>query len=192
MSKVKIGRPKGKSLLTKDAILKEALDLLDENGPQGLSMRSLAGRLKVTPMALYNHFPDRSTLLRSVSDMVYSEVTKKYESFSGSLKERFEFLLVKYHEAVIDHPNLSICIFEDSDAFSLEVQKITKSLMNLLIEAKVERFRINLWLDILVDFTHGNSIAIALNQLNESKRTNLKNKSSKYKKELNLLLDIII
>lgn len=192
MSKIKVGRPKGKSFLTKEAILEEALDLLDENGPQGLSMRSLASRLKVTPMAIYNHFPDRSALLRSVSDMVYSEVTKHYESFSGSLKERFEFLLVKYHEAVIHHPNLSICIFEDSEAFSLEVQKITKNIMNLLTEAKVEKLKINMWLDILVDFTHGNSIAVALNQLNESKKRNLKNESLRYKKELNLLLDVII
>ena len=192
MSKVKVGRPKGKSFLTKDTILKEALYLLAENGPQGLSMRSLASRLKVTPMALYNHFPDRSALLRCVSDMVYSEVTTKYESFSGGLKERFEFLLIKYHEAVTHHPNLSICIFEDSNAFSLEVQKITKNIMDLLTEAKVEKIKINMWLDILVDFTHGNSIAVALNQLNESKKKNLKSESLRYKKELNLLLDVII
>lgn len=192
MSKVKVGRPKGKSILTKDAIIKEALALLNENGPHGLSMRSLASRLKVTPMALYNHFPDRSALLRSVSDMVYSEVTKNYDSFSGGLKERLEFLLVKYHEAVIHHPNLSICIFEDSDAFSLEVQKITKNIMALLTEAKIEKTRINMWLDILVDFTHGNSIAVALKQVGRSKNKNLKSESLRYKKELNMLLEKII
>ena len=90
------------------------------------------------------------------------------------------------------HKNLSISIFEDSDAFSLEVQKITKILISLLTEAKVEKNKINMWLDILVDFTHGNSIAIALNQLSETKRKNLKNESLKYKKELNLLLNVII
>ena len=191
MPKVKTGRPKGNSVLTRDAIIKEALNLLDENGPQGLSMRNLAGRLKVTPMALYNYFPDRSALIRCVSDMVYSEVTNKYQTFSGGLKERFEFLLVKYHEAVIHHPNLSICIFEESGAFSLEVEKITKNIMHLLTEAKVENIKRNMWLDILIDFTHGNSIAVAKNQLNESKKNNLKSESLRYKKELNLLLDVI-
>lgn len=192
MPKVKVGRPKGKGVLSKESILKEALYLLDENGPQGLSMRSLASRLKVTPMALYNHFPDRSTLLRCVSDMVYSEVTKNYESFSGDLRERFVFLLVTYHEAVIHHPNLSISIFENPDAFSHEVQKITNHILELLSEAKVAISKRDMWLDILVDFTHGNSLAIALNQINESKRKNLKNESIEYKKELNLLLDVII
>lgn len=192
MPQIKIGRPKGKALLSKDSILQEALYLLDENGPQGLSMRSLASRLKVTPMAIYNHFPDRSTLLRCVSDMVYSDVTRAYESFSGDLRDRFLFLLGSYHQAVIQHPNLSISIFENPDAFSLEVQKITNTLSNLLTEAKLTGLKRDMWLDILVDFTHGNSIAIALSQINELKRKNLKNESSKYKKELNLLLDVII
>ncbi len=192
MSKVKIGRPKGKSILTKEVILTHALALLDENGPREFSMRTLASRLKVTPMALYNHFPERSALLRSVSDMIYSEVTKAYESFSGSSKERLEFLLVKYHEAVIHHPNLSICIFEDSNVFSPEVQKITKNIMELLSEEKIEKMKKNMWLDILVDFTHGSAIATALNLLNKAEKRSIKSESLRYKKELRMLLDVIV
>lgn len=191
MSKVKIGRPKGKPVLSKESILKEALNLLDANGPRGLSMRSLASRLKVTPMALYNHFPDRSSLIRSISDMVYREVTRNYESYSGDLRERIEFLLMEYHKAVIHHPNLAISIFESPDAFSIEVQKITKNIMNLLALTKIEKQKRDFWLDILIDFTHGNSIAIALSQLHESKKINVRAGSIKYQKELNLLLDFI-
>lgn len=166
--------------------------MLDASGPQALSMRSLAGHLKVTPMALYNHFPDRSALLRCVSDMVYGEVTQSYESRSGGLRERFEFLLVKYHQTVIHHPNLSICIFQDPEAFSVEVEKITGHIVNLLAEAKIDKSKRGMWLDILVDFTHGSSIAVALNHLHESKKSNLRGASVKYKAELNLLLDVIL
>lgn len=189
MKKVNIGRPKGKAVLCKDNILKEALYLIDKRGPQGLSMRSLASRLKVTPMAIYNHFPDRSTLLLSLADVAYKEVNEKYLSFSGNLKERLLFLLEQYHKAVIRHPNLSISIFENANTLSGEVQTLTNTLLKLLVEANISETKRKMWLDILVDFTHGSSIAIALNQTNESDR---KNKSLRYKKELKMILNILI
>lgn len=192
MSKVKIGRPKGKTSLDKDTILKTALKILDENGSKGLSMRSLALRLGVTPMALYKHFFDRSSLLRSVSDKVYGEVTKNFENFSGDPKEKFEFLLLSYHRAVIDHPNLSICIFENPDSFSIEVQKITDYLRRLLAGTKLSKSKKEMWLDILIDFTHGSSIAIALNQLSRQKIFNTEQQSLKYQKEMRLLLNVIL
>lgn len=191
MEKVKIGRPKGKAILCKDIILKEALYLLDKKGPQGLSMRNLANRLNVTPMAIYNHFPDRSTLMRNLADSAYGEVTKDYESFSGTVLEKLHFLFVRYQEAVIRHPNLSISIFENSDHFSQEIKKITNHILELLTEVKVEGSTRRMWLDILVDFTHGSSIAIALNKSNQSNKSNIKNMSLRYKKELSLLLNML-
>lgn len=192
MSKVKIGRPKGNAILDKPLILKTALMILDEKGSKGLSMRSLALRLGVTPMALYKYFADRSSLLRSVSDWVYSDVTKNYEDFSGSQKEKLEFLLLSYHKAVIDHPNLSISIFEDPDSFSLEVQKITDCLRALLAGTKLPKSKKEMWLDILIDFTHGSSIAIALNQLNNKSTGTLKQQSLRYQKEMRLLVNVFL
>ena len=49
-----------------------------------------------------------------------------------------------------------------------------------------------MWLDILVDFTHGSAIAIALNQLNETNKKSIKSHFMRYKKELNMLLNVII
>jgi AcrR family transcriptional regulator len=48
--------------------------LLDEGGGKGLTMRSLASRLGVTPMSLYHHVVDRAGLLLALSDRVYGEV----------------------------------------------------------------------------------------------------------------------
>lgn len=191
MSKVKLGRPKGKATLYKATIIEIALMILDENGSDGLSMRSLAYRLGVTPMALYKHFADKSSLLRSVSDFVYGEVTKSFEKFTGDPKEKIEFLLLTYHKAVIDHPNLSISIFEDSNGFSEEVQRITNYIRTLLAVTTLPKSKKEMWLNILVDFTHGSSIAIALNQLRVKKNGNLEQQSLSFKKEVRLLLGII-
>lgn len=48
-----------------------------------------------------------------------------------------------------------------------------------------------MWLDILVDFTHGNALSISISQLRQQTDDILKHESLKYKNELNLLLSTI-
>jgi AcrR family transcriptional regulator len=188
----KIGRPKGKVLLKKADILATALQILDEAGTKGLSMRSLAQRLNVTPMALYNHVADRSALIRELSDTVYSEVSRKYESSTGSVRERLELLLITYHKTVLRHPNLSLSIFESPEAFSDETRRITNYLLQLLKETSLTSSKQKLWLNILVDFTHGSSIALAANSaFNNAESRNIESESVQYSKELKELLDCV-
>lgn len=167
------------------------MKLLDKKGSNGLSMRSLALALNVTPMAIYNHFPDRSSLLSNVSDMVYAEVMEEVEKFEGKSRDKLEYLLLTYHTAVINHPNLSISIFEDPNGFSIEVQKITQEVRNILDNSKLKYSEKEMWLDILVDFTHGNALAISMSQIRQQTVDILKNESLKYKNELNLLLNTL-
>src|SRR5690349_8000996 len=47
--------------------------LADEEGLQVLSMRKLAQRLDLTPMALYGYFPDKNALLDAVVEQLLSE-----------------------------------------------------------------------------------------------------------------------
>ena len=75
MKKEKAGRPRiGESHVGRDKILKSALKILDRGGIQELSMRKLAEKMNVTPMALYHHVGNRSQLLCALSDMVYGDV----------------------------------------------------------------------------------------------------------------------
>jgi AcrR family transcriptional regulator len=53
---------------TKELIRAEALRLLEREGPQGVSMRKVAKRVGITPMAIYHHFPNRQALLLAVTD----------------------------------------------------------------------------------------------------------------------------
>ena len=48
--------------LTRDRVLGTAVELADEEGLDGLSMRKLAKRLGVEAMSLYNHIPRQGTL----------------------------------------------------------------------------------------------------------------------------------
>lgn len=52
--------------LRRDRILAEASDLFLTHGVGGVTMRGLASRMKVTPMALYRHFGNREELLTAI------------------------------------------------------------------------------------------------------------------------------
>jgi TetR/AcrR family transcriptional regulator, tetracycline repressor protein len=57
--------------LSKHEIIEEALQLLDKDGLDGMSMRKLALRLGVRAPTLYYHIPDKSALLNEVTLVLF-------------------------------------------------------------------------------------------------------------------------
>ncbi len=150
------GRPPQGKGVARDDILTAALDLLSEGGRQGLTMRALASRLGVTPMSLYHHVEDRAGLLRLLSDRVYGEVL---DGMDGSADRPAEIraLLVRYHDVVGKHPQLTLAIFSEPRAFAGVSRQITDRLGSLLAAITSECL---LWRDILIDHAHGSGLAI--------------------------------
>jgi AcrR family transcriptional regulator len=66
-------RPRGRPALPLDRILGAALELVDEQGADALSMRSLAQRLNSGTATLYRHFGSRSELVALVVDRMIGE-----------------------------------------------------------------------------------------------------------------------
>jgi AcrR family transcriptional regulator len=63
----------GREPLTKDKILDQAVELLDAEGPQKLSMRRLGEALGVEAMALYHHFPSKDAILDGIVARITEE-----------------------------------------------------------------------------------------------------------------------
>lgn len=76
-------RSRGRPAVPLDRILATALQLVDEEGAEALSMRSLAQRLESGTATLYRHFTNRAVLIGHVVDRVLGEV----ELDSGALAE---------------------------------------------------------------------------------------------------------
>ena len=55
-----------------DQVVDAAMEVLDEGGPEALSVRAVAGRLGVNPNALYTYVASRSALEREVVERVLS------------------------------------------------------------------------------------------------------------------------
>jgi AcrR family transcriptional regulator len=64
------GQPLG---LSREAIVRKALEMLDEHGMQKLSMRKLAAALGAAPMSLYWHVPTKDALIELCLDEIYGE-----------------------------------------------------------------------------------------------------------------------
>jgi TetR/AcrR family transcriptional regulator, tetracycline repressor protein len=62
--------PAGQRRTTREAVVSAALQLIDDVGIDGLTMRKLAKTVNVPPMSLYLHFPSKEQLL----DLMYQEV----------------------------------------------------------------------------------------------------------------------
>lgn len=149
------GRPARGDGITREQILDAALLLLEEGGGQGVSMRALAARLNVTPMSLYHHVSDYTGLLRAISDRVYAAVLHG-DAAGETPAARIRTLLVRYHGAVRDYPQLTLAIFAQPAAFAGTTRDITEQLIALLGMLTKDA---ELWLDILVDHAHGNALA---------------------------------
>lgn len=60
--------------LTREQILRAAIELLDDEGLEGLNMRSLGGRLNSAATAVYWHVKSKSNLVILAGDEVWNEV----------------------------------------------------------------------------------------------------------------------
>jgi AcrR family transcriptional regulator len=66
--------------LTRVEIARAALEMVDRDGVDRLSMRRLADELGVTPMAVYHHFDNKAEILQAAADQVWIEVFASFET----------------------------------------------------------------------------------------------------------------
>ena len=157
-------RPRGRPArdaagVSRDKMLTEALDLLGTVGAEGFTMRALAARLGVNPMTFYHHFGDRDGLISAMADQAYSSISDPEE---GTPRIRIAGVLRAYYARILSHPDLTLLIFRRPKAFPREARRITEVIAQLLVEAGMTPQRSRLWVGILVDFTHGAAIAVAM------------------------------
>jgi AcrR family transcriptional regulator len=70
-----IRRETGRPVLSRAAIVREAVAMLDSGGIEALSMRKLGGRLNAGATSLYRHVASRDELMRLAVDEVAAEIT---------------------------------------------------------------------------------------------------------------------
>jgi TetR/AcrR family transcriptional regulator, tetracycline repressor protein len=101
------GRPRvGEERLTRERILEAALSLVDEAGIEALSMRRLAKKLGVDPMAIYHHLPNKRALVSALIEEVFSEMRVMDLKETEDWRERVRVWARAFRDVARAHPKL--------------------------------------------------------------------------------------
>ena len=66
--------PRTRKPLTRERVLRAALELADAGGFESLTMRRLATQLRVEAMSLYNHVANKEDIVDGLVDIVFGEI----------------------------------------------------------------------------------------------------------------------
>lgn len=101
-------RSPGRPPVPLDRIVATAMLIVDEEGADALSMRTLAQRLDSGTATLYRHFGGRAELIAQVVDRVFGEVRLSAEELAAmSWQQALQVVARKMFEALSRHGNIA-------------------------------------------------------------------------------------
>ncbi|HEY1632669.1 MAG TPA: TetR/AcrR family transcriptional regulator [Rhizomicrobium sp.] len=101
---------------TAGKIAAATLRILEKEGAGAVSMRRVAALVGITPMAVYHHFPDRESLLRSVTDREFEKLVDYMRKTGKALgsRERLLSSVDYYIDYAFAHPRVFDYVFSQS------------------------------------------------------------------------------
>ena len=98
---------------TAQRIAAAARSLLDNEGAEAVTMRRVAQAVGITPMAVYRHYADRSSLLNALADAGFEDVAARLANRpkGGTIEERLTQNLDIYLEHALENPRLFELMF---------------------------------------------------------------------------------
>ncbi|QAX30905.1 MULTISPECIES: TetR/AcrR family transcriptional regulator [unclassified Leisingera] len=156
----RMGRPpRGSRTLSKDDVLKTALQLLDEGGSKALTFKALAKALGVTPMAVAHHAGTKDEMIASLVAIAFAGSDTPSEAATPKL--RLRDLMTRYCAQVTKHPELAKCILENPALIGPSLTGLTRLIEAEITAADVSGAEARTILCLLVDYTHGFAFAAA-------------------------------
>ena len=120
----------------KDQILTESVKILGAFGFEGLSLRDVAKRLKVTHQAPYHYFADKGALLIELKKMGFkllNEAMEKTFNEKGEAYEILEKIGITYFDFCIENPGYYRAMFSaTSSGESIRVPEAQQSFSCLM------------------------------------------------------------
>ncbi|WP_354637515.1 TetR/AcrR family transcriptional regulator C-terminal domain-containing protein [Kitasatospora camelliae] len=92
--------------LTRDAVLRAALELVDRDGVEKLSMRRLGAELGVEAMTLYHYLPNKAALLDGLVELVVSAVRPDPDLPAERWRAHLRGFAVAFRAELLRHPGV--------------------------------------------------------------------------------------
>jgi AcrR family transcriptional regulator len=98
---------------TADRIASAALTILEEEGPEAVSMRRVAEAVGITPMAIYHHFPSREALLNTITDREFAKLLSymQVHPLNGDVEDRLLAVMAGYVDYAFVQPRIFDFVF---------------------------------------------------------------------------------
>jgi AcrR family transcriptional regulator len=95
------------------SILMAARALLDRQGLMAVAMRPVADRVGITPMAIYRHYADRTSLLNAVADEGFLDLAARLRALrlEGDVEHRLMQVVDLFLDTALRYPNLYELMF---------------------------------------------------------------------------------
>jgi AcrR family transcriptional regulator len=123
--------------LSRERVLRAAVDLADERGIDSLTMRTLGQKLGVEAMSLYNHVANKEDILDGMVDAVMSEVNdaaSEIEMPAHEWKTAMRRRVLSAREVFLRHP-WAPGVLESRTNESTPMMRYYDSMIGLFLEA---------------------------------------------------------
>jgi AcrR family transcriptional regulator len=97
------------------ALVRAAMELLEESGETALSLRAVARRAGVSPAAPYRHYADREALVSAVAAVGYRELADRLAAAhpSPSTPDQLASVAIAYVQFALERPALFRIMFTE-------------------------------------------------------------------------------
>jgi AcrR family transcriptional regulator len=123
------------------ALVRAALELLEESGESALSLRAVARRAGVSPAAPYRHYADREALVSAVAAVGYRELAERLAAAhpSPSSPEQLASVAIAYVQFALERPALFRIMFGEPCDRDNDERIAATATVSLYVRRIVER-----------------------------------------------------
>ncbi|WP_067826190.1 TetR/AcrR family transcriptional regulator [Actinomadura kijaniata] len=121
------GTAEPRPALTRARIVRAAVDLIEREGPDALSMRAVAAELGVAVMSLYNHVPGKAALLQGVAEHVVSGIDLGGDP-AEDWADRARALVRAFRKVAHDHPRCMTVVLSHKIDFPMGMRPAERAL----------------------------------------------------------------
>jgi AcrR family transcriptional regulator len=133
---------------TERRIAETALRVLEKEGPAAVTMRRIAKAVRITPMAIYHHFPNRAALLKTVTDQEFEKLAAfmdAREAGNGDQEGRLLSVMDYYIDYAFKHPRVFDYVFSqhrtDARRFPKDFRARRSPTMNRVADAVADAMK---------------------------------------------------
>jgi AcrR family transcriptional regulator len=123
------------------ALVRAAMELLEESGETALSLRAVARCAGVSPAAPYRHYADREALVSAVATVGYRELAERLAAAhpSPSTPEELARVAVAYVQFALERPALFRVMFGEPCDAGNDERDVATAAVSRYVRAIVER-----------------------------------------------------